>query len=214
MAQNGTNFTDFANSKSAAAQALEFYVSFAEGEDGTWDSSMDPTLTAFAKGNLAMYFGFSWDIFTIKAMNPDLEFATHPVPNLPNKRLAIASYWAEGVSAKSQHQKEAMQFMQYLAKKETLQKFYTEASKQRLFGEPYPRSDLAKSLSSNPLVAPFVQQGPYAVSSYFSGDTFDDGINAQMNGYLGNAVRGNNSSDSSIETLSKGVDQVLTQYGR
>jgi len=214
MAQNGVDFSNFAKSQAASAQALEFYTSFARDEGNSWDSSMDPSLTAFAKGNLAMYFGYSWDIFAIKALSPDLDFTTHPVPNLPERKLAIASYWAEGVSAKSSHQKEAMLFMQYLAKKETLQKFYSEVAKTRLFGEPYPRSDLAGSLASNPLVAPFVAQASYATSSYFSGDTSDDGINAQMNGYLGNAVRGNASAESSIETLNQGVLQVLTQYGQ
>lgn len=217
MAQNGTNFSDFSSTVDNASQALEFYTAFAQGEGSVWDSTLDPSIVAFSKGNLAMYFGFSWDIFTIKALNPELQFSVHPVPNLPGRKMAIASYWVEGVSAKSKYQKEAMLFMRYLAKKETLQKLYSETAKVRLFGEPYPRRDLAKTLSNNPLISPFMEQAEYATSSYFASDTYDEGINDQMNAYLGNAVRAtsnNTSAQSAVETLAKGVNQVLTKYGR
>lgn len=216
MAQNGTNFTDFASTKPNATQALEFYTAFAKGEGSVWDSSLDPSLTAFAKGNLAMYFGYSWDIFAIKALSPQLDFSIRPVPNLPGRKVGIASYWVEGVSSKSKHQKEAMLFMKYLADKQTLQKHYTETSKTRIFGELYPRRDLADMLVTNPMLAPFIEQADYATSSYFMSDTYDKGINDQMNAYLGNAVRGSNqsSSASSIDTLAQGVDQVLLKYGR
>jgi len=216
MAQNGTNFSNFSSTKANASQALAFYTAFSEDEGSVWDSTLDPSLTAFSKGNLAMYIGYSWDIFSIKALNPQLNFSIHPVPNLPGRKVAMASYWVEGVSSKSKHQKEAMLFMKYLTEKETLQKRYTEIAKTRIFGELYPRRDLARTLMSNPLLSPFLEQAEYATSSYFMSDTYDKGINEQMNVYLGNTVRGVNqaSSATSIETLSQGVDQVLTKYGR
>ncbi len=216
MAQNGTDFTNFSKTQNNAAQALEFYTAFAKDEGSVWDSTLDPTQTAFAKGNLAMYFGYSWDIFAIKALNPTLNFSVHPVPNLPGGQKTLASYWVEGVSSRSPHQKEAMLFMKYLAQKETLQKLYTETAKTRLFGEPYPRRDLAQTVKSNPLLAPFLEQANYAVSSYFVSNTYDDGINDQMNGYLGNAVRSNGSTSgqTAIQTLAQGVNQVLSKYGQ
>jgi len=216
MAQNGTNFYDFAATKANAAQALDFYTAFAEDEGSVWDGTLDPSLTAFSKGNLAMYIGYSWDIFALKAMNPQLNFSVHPVPNLPGRQVAMASYWVEGVSSKSKHQKEAMLFMHYLTEKETLQKHYTEVAKTRIFGELYPRRDLAQTLIRNPLTSPFIEQAEYATSSYFVSDTYDKGINDQMNVYLGNTVRGvdETSAATSIDTLTKGVDQVLAKYGR
>ncbi len=162
-----------------------------------------------------MYFGYSWDIFTIKSLNPSLSFTTHPVPNLPNKHLTIASYWVEGVSSKSKYQKEAMLLMQYLAKKETAQKFYTETAKTRLFGEPYARIDLGDSLKGNALIAPVIKQAPYAASSFFASDTYDAAFTGTLNTYLGNAVRSkldNTSSDTAVTTLGNGVSQVLIQY--
>lgn len=217
MAQNGVNFSDFSSTKTNASQALEFYTAFTNNEGSVWDSTLDPSLTAFAKGNLAMYFGYSWDIFALKALSPDLRFSIAPVPNLPGRQKALASYWVEGISSRSKHQKEAQIFMQFLAKKETLQKLYTETAKTRSFGQLYPRSDMAQSLSGNSFLAPFLLQASYATSSYFASDTYDDGINQEMNVYLGNAVRGSASeisSQTAIDTLDQGVNQLLTKYGR
>lgn len=216
MAQNGTNFSNFSSTKANSAQALDFYTAFAKDEGSVWDDTLDPSLTAFAKGNLAMYIGYSWDIFAIKALNPQINFSIHPVPNLPGRKVGMASYWVEGVSSKSKHQKEAMLFMKYLTEKETLQKHYTEIAKTRIFGELYPRRDLAKTLMSNPLLSPFIEQAEYATSSYFMSDTYDKGVNEQMNVYLGNTVRGQdeNSTATNIDTLAQGVEQVLSKYGR
>lgn len=217
MAQNGTDFSNFSSTTNNTAQALEFYTAFAKDEGSVWDSTLDPTQTAFAKGNLAMYFGYSWDIFALKALNPNLNYSVNPVPNLPGRQMTLSSYWVEGVSSRSPHQKESMLFMQYLAQKETLQKLYTETAKTRLFGEPYPRRDLAQTVMNNPVLAPFLEQANYATSSYFVSDTYDDGLNNQMNAYLGNAVRSSataTSAQSAAQTLAQGVNQVLAKYGQ
>lgn len=217
LAQNGTNFTEFESTLGNTAEALQFYTAFSKGEGGVWDDTLDPSRTAFAKGNLAMYFGYSWDIFTIQELNPQLSFTTHQVPSLPGRSMSVGSYWVDGVSNKTKHPDEVMLLMAYLAKKETAQKFYQEAAKVRLFGEPYARRDLAETLQSNPLIYPFVSQAETAVSTYFVSDTYDDGLNNPLNAYLGNAVRamqGNSSGDTSVETLSEGVTQVLGRYGQ
>lgn len=217
MAQNGTNFSDFNSTLDNTSQALQFYTSFAKGDGSVWDGTLDPSLVAFAKGNLAMYFGFSWDVFTIQQMNKDLKFTTNPVPGLPGRTMTIASYWVDGVSVRSKHQKEAMLFMKYLSQRDTAQKFYQDTAKVRSFGELYPRADLAETLKNNLLVYPFVSQAKNAVSSYFASDTYDDGLNEQMNGYLGNAVRSmltDTSSDTAMKTLSQGVQQILSKYGQ
>lgn len=215
LMQNGVDITQMTPS-SNASDALSFYTSFATGTSNVWDSTLDPSQLAFARGNLAMYFGYSWDIFLIKASNPDLDFSVHPIPHLPGRNTTAASYWVQGVSSKSTHQKESLLFMQFLAQKNTEAILYSEEAKTRLFGEPYPRSDLGTTLKDNPMVAPFVNQAIDAKSSFFAGETYDNGLNGQMNGYLGNAVRavlGNTSADSAIDTLTKGVLQIEKQYG-
>ena len=202
--------------------ALTFYTSFAKGNDATWDNSLDNSQLAFAKGDLAMYFGFSWDIFAIEQLktNNKLNYEIHPVPNLTGgKSITVASYWAEGVSAKSPNQKEALAFMKYLTQKDTLQKLYTQSSKTRAFGEPYPRVDMADELKSNTLVYPFVAQLENAGSSFFVSNTHDGdtGLNKRANSYLENTINAiindNSSPDSEVPKLQEGVKKVLLENG-
>lgn len=214
--QSGVDLNNITQNKQAAVEALTFYTSFALSSGSkTWDRDLDSSILAFGKGNLAMYFGYSWDFFTIKAINPDLVFEIYPVPHLPNQNTTIASYWPEGVSIKSKHQKEAFLFMKFLAKKETEERLFAESTKTRLFGEPYANRELADTLSSNAIVYPFVSQANDAESSFFASETFDNGLNFQMNTYLEDAVNsilGSTSPQTAVETLSQGVNQVLQQY--
>lgn len=215
--QNGANLKNLQATPKSAGDALTFYTSFTSGESAVWDDTQDPSILAFAKGNLAMFFGYSYDVFTLKAANPKLSFQVLPVPRLPGKSMTIASYWVEGVSAKSKHQKEALKFMQFLAKKETQQKLFAAEAKTRLFGEPYARKDLAASLKNDEWAGTFVSQADNASSSFFVSNTYDDGLNEQMNTYLGNAVRSvaqNSSPQTAIQTLSQGVAQVFAKYGQ
>jgi len=216
--QNGADLKNLSLTTRQASDALTFYTSFALGEQKVWDNSLDPSILSFSKGNLAMYFGYSWDYFIIKAMNPELVFEIHHVPYLSGVDTTVASYWAAGVSAKSKYQKEALSFLKFLAKAETAEKLFTLSSKTRAFGEPYARKDLAQKLKDNPIVYPFVSQAKNAQSSFFASDTYDEGLNSQMNAYLGNAIRSitsaNTSAESAVATLAQGVSQVLKQYGQ
>jgi multiple sugar transport system substrate-binding protein len=216
LVQNGVTLEKIAGEQQNINDALSFYTAFATDKDNVWDDSLNPSQLAFANGEVGMMFGYSWDIFLIKAANPQMQFEIYPVPNLPGRKATIASYWVNGISSKSKHQKEALLFMQFLAQKQVQQKLYSESAKIRLFGTPYARIDLAKTLEDNPLVSPFVQQASYAQSTYFASDTQDTNYNGRLNAYLGNAVRAVNaggSADSAIETLLQGVAQVRSQYG-
>jgi multiple sugar transport system substrate-binding protein len=221
--QQGVDMQKFPAEGKKQIDPLNYYTSFSLGDNATWDSTLDESILSFAKGNLAMYFGYSWDVFTIDQLNKQtnykLNYKIYPLPSLYGVSKTIASYWVEGVSAKSPNQKEALLFMKYLSQKETAQKFYTEASKVRPFGEPYARKDLADQLKGNPLVYPFVQQANTATSTFFSSDTHDGdgGINFVSNNYLSNAVESivfdNASADTAVETLDQGIAQVFEKYG-
>jgi len=219
LVQQGVNMQKFPTDAQNESDALDFYTSFASGEQPVWSSTLDESQLAFAKGNLAMYIGFSWDIFAIQKLNPNLNFAIYPVPALFDTRKTIASYWVQGVSTKSTHQQAAYLFMKYLAQKDTAQKLYTEEAKERGFGEPYARRDLAATLKNNALVYPFVSQLENAASSFFASDTRDgdSGLNSSANAYLQTAVNAllNNgtSSQTVVQTLDQGISQVFQKYG-
>lgn len=218
--QQGIDIRNFpAAEVSDKEDALTFYTSFAKGDQNVWDATLDESVVMFARGNLGMYIGFSWDIFRIRTLNPEIKFETHALPQLVGRNVGLASYWAEGISSKSQSKSAAMKFVNFLARRETAEKFYTEASKTREFGEIYARADLAPSLEENTVLAPFVAELGHAQSSIFASGTFDGegGINSLANVYLGNAVNAivndNSSPQTVIETLDQGVSQVFEKYG-
>lgn len=217
--QQGVQMDKFTSNTKGQEDALTFYTSFADGNDNVWDASLDESMLAFSKGNLAIYFGYSWDVFAIQRLNKDLQFKVYPVPGLPGKKTTIASYWVEGVNAESPNQKEALEFMKFLAKKETAEKFYAETAKTRAFGEPYARKDLRENLREEPLVYPFLSQMDDASSTMFSSDTHDGdaGLNTSLNNYLGTAIRAilndGDSPDKAVKDLNAGVLQVYKKYG-
>lgn len=208
---------DLKNPHSAEGiEVLTFYRMFAEPPDNTWDETLDRSILAFAQGQVAMIFAPSWQVFVIQAMNPDLSFKTAPVPQIFGTNISWASYWVEGVSSKSEFQDEAFDFLKYLTSKEVIVTFYTELSKVRAFGEPYSRTDLASTIVNEPYVGAFISQAPNAKSFYMCSRTFDNGINDRIVKYWEDAVNSlslGTSPQSALETVTKGVQQVLSQYG-
>jgi multiple sugar transport system substrate-binding protein len=184
--------------------------------DRVWDLNFPSSTLAFAGGKLAMYFGYSWDVFEILRANESLDFGIAPMPQLPKREVINwASYWVEGVSKRSQNQTEAWQFLEFLSRPEELRKFYLAASKTRLFGEPYPRKEMASELIDDPLVGVFVKQAETARSWYLCSRTFDNGLNQAMIQYFEDAVNAVNQgagAEDALDTASKGVAQILSRY--
>jgi multiple sugar transport system substrate-binding protein len=206
-----------------AQDALVFFTLFSS-VDSVWDETLPPSTVAFAAGKLAMMFGPSWRAFEIKEQNPDLNFKTYPLPQLPKDRpgqpdVSYATYWVEGVWSRSENKQAAWDFLKFISTKESLQKLYQNESKTRLFGEPYPRRDLSEFLIDHPLVGAVIKQAPDAQSWYLQSRTFDGptGINSLITKYYEDAVNSVNSGirvDKALETVASGVAQVLAQYGR
>lgn len=217
MLQNGADLLDMAQSEESVVGALKYYTSFSKGNDAVWDETLDNSTLAFAKGNLAIYFGYSWDVFSMRSLNPTLEYQVVNVPSLSDRNTTVASYWAEGISIKTQHSEEALEFLKYLAQPDTLTTIHAIQAKVRPFGTLYPRRSMSPLLSSNDLVYPFISQADNAQSTFFSSDTYDGdtGMITQMDVYLGNAIRSinnNTSAESASKTLINGVNQVLSRY--
>lgn len=220
MMQNGVDLS--VPTGKPAEDALTFFSIFSS-VDGVWDATLPPSTQAFAAGKLAMYIGPSWRSFEIAVQNSSLKFKTVPIPQLPKdtaseKDITYATYWVEGVWSKSTAKAAAWDFLKFLSSKESSQKFYQSASKVRTFGEPYSRVDMATTLSAHPILGSIITQAPGARSWYLASRTFDGptGINSLMAKYFEDAVNFvNTGGDASkaLETVSLGVNQVLTQYG-
>lgn len=220
MVQNGV---DLSNPTGAQAEgALTFFTLFST-TDGVWDATLPTSTEAFAAGKLAMYIGPSWRSFDISQANPKLKFKAVPIPQLPKDSpnqsdITYATYWAQGVWAKSGQKAVAWDFLKFLTSQSSMQKLYENESKTRTFGEPYPRSDMSNLLTSHPILGPLISQAPGARSWYLASRTFDGptGINTQLANYFGDAINavasGKSTPAQALQTAASGVQQVLSQY--
>ncbi len=193
------------------SDALTFYTQFLRS-DKVWDETLPNSTYAFAIEKAAMIIAPSWRAFEIKQINPNFEFEIYPIPQLPGKPVAWASYWAEGVAKTSKEQETAWKFLKYMSNPQTLERFHTQASGLRLFGEIYPRTDMADKLTNDKYAGAYVKQAPYAKSWYMASRTFDNGVNDQIIGYYKDAVNKlNTGSASRIETILSTLEQGVTQ---
>ncbi len=201
-----------------AEGTLIFYRKFADTSDPlyTWSEGMDNSVSAFATGRVAMVLAPSWRAHDIAQLSPKLRFHIVPVPQLQGNAVAWSSYWVEGVSSRSKNLDAAWEFMKYMTSSEGASKLYTEASKTRLFGEPYARIDLANTLTDDPYLGAYVKQAVYARSFPLASRTFDNGLNDKLIQYTTDAVNGmvNGGSPTQVlTTMSQGFRQVLSSYG-
>lgn len=195
--QDGVKPDDISIDKTRVADALRFYTAFAQGDGSVWDNTLEPSITAFSKGNLAMFFGYFKDQATINSANPNLSFEVLSVPHLAGQNTTIASYYPMGVSLKSKHQKEALKLLQFLSQKDIAE---------RLTNLPLARTDLPDRSKG---------QTKDSVSTYFSGETFDNGLNTKMNSQLSSAITSilsGGSIESSADSLVLGFSQILNQF--
>jgi len=219
MLQNGANLAE--PTGELAQKALDFYTLFYK-TDKVWNETLPNSTIAFAAGKVAMIFGPSWRAFEIKEQNPSLRFRAVSPPHLPKEDLtqadiAYATYWLQGVYDGSRQKDTAWDFLKFISTKESLEKLFANASKVRLFGEPYPRVDMAELLNDHPLLGAIVNQAPNARSWYLAARTFDGptGINSQINKYYEDAVnavsKGGDTTDA-LTATAEGVAQILAQF--
>jgi len=212
MLQNGADPKNLTSKE--AQDAMVFYTNFVS-KDKVWDEKLPTSTVAFARGDAAMMLAPSWRAHEVMAVNPNLKFGITTVPTLGDQKISWATYWAEGVSNKSKNQEMAWQLIKYMSSREVMQKMYAEQAKTRAFGEIYSRIDLADSLASDPYVAPFLADAPYAKGWYLSSYTHDNGLNDNLIKYYQDAVNAlvlGKNLETTMETLSLGSQQVLRQY--
>jgi len=194
--------------------ALVFYSNFVT-EDAVWNSSLPNSTVAFAKGDAAMMFAPTWRAHEVKELNPSLNFAVAPVPQLSDEHIAWANYWAEGVNEKSKNKQEAWKFLKYMTSADVMKKLYAAQSNVRTFGEPYSRVDLASELANDPYVGGILKDAPIATGWYMSSATHDNGLNDQVIEYYKTAVNDlvdGEDEQEVLKNLETGVKQVLKQY--
>ncbi len=196
--------------------AVKFYRIFRDS-DKVWDDTMPSSTIAFANSKAAMIIAPSWRALEVKEMNPNLEFSIAPLPQIPGGSYSWASFWVEGVSSHTDKTKQAAawKLLSFLNQKEVLRDLYAAASKERLFGEMFARTDMADQLKTDPYMSGFLSQATDAKTWFLNSRTFDNGPNDKIIKYYEdalNAVDSNETLDKALETAEQGIAQIVTQY--
>lgn len=152
-----SSITGASGSYNPGVDALRFYSDFANPnkESYTWNKDLDNSLELFMSGKLALMFGYSYDLATIKAQAPKLNFDVAKLPQIegnPPTNVNVANYWVESVSKKSAHIDEAWDFVQFIAKEEQA-KAYLEKT-----GRPTALRSLIETQKTNENIGVFVEQ--------------------------------------------------------
>jgi len=214
---NGGSVTDLSSDE--AVGALREYRKFAEPPNATWNESMPNSIDAFVQEKVVMIIAPSWELVNIRAQNPNLKIRVAPIPILPgsDKGLSVSNYWVEGVSKHSQFQQEAWSFLKYLSSAPVMEQMYTAQAKERFFGVPYSRKDLADKLSGDQYFGAVVSQAGADIyrSIPIIDRTFDGGLNDENASYIRQAIDRSTDGvayDTAMSTAQSGVSEVLKQY--
>jgi maltose-binding protein MalE len=119
---------DTAPSDSAAT----FYTDYANPakEVYTWNDKMPDSLQAFASGQTAFFFGYSYQLPQIVAQAPKLNMGIAKLPQIrDNPEVNFANYWVEGVSKKSANQNWAWDFLQFATAADQASKYLNTANR-------------------------------------------------------------------------------------
>jgi ABC-type glycerol-3-phosphate transport system substrate-binding protein len=145
-------------------EALRFYTDFASPtkQAYTWNAALPDALDAFAAGKVAFVFGYAYHVPVIRARAPQLRWGVAPLPqtDAERNRVNFANYWVETVSAKSQHQNEAWDFLQFAARAEQVGSYL------RKTGKPTALRALVEQQLQDPVLEPFAGQLLTAKSWY------------------------------------------------
>lgn len=113
-------------------EALRFYADFSNPgkEVYCWNKNLDSSLNLFTQGKLAIMFGYSYHLPTIRAQAPKLNFGLTKLPQIEgNPPVNFANYWLETVSSKSKYAAEAWDFIQFATKPEQAKTYLARAKR-------------------------------------------------------------------------------------
>lgn len=203
---NNQGAVDITGANNAGKLALTFYTDFANKAKKvyTWDLSQDFSIDAFAEGETAMMFNYSYHVPTVQAKNPRLQlgvnFGIAPMPQItgtPNDRtIDFAAYWPFGVSISSPAPQTAWQFVQFMTSKEPAALVNTAQQ------TPPARKDSVLELQRDPVLGVFTEQALTAQSWPRPDIIATDSI---FNTMIDSVVRGEATVD---EALGRGQDQL------
>ncbi len=171
-------------------KAIVFYTEFSDPKKNiyTWDNNQKDSIKAFAKGKVAVMMAYNYQVKSLLALSPDLNYGVSPMPQLENSTVVnFASVWTPVVSknnncevnppearSKVDCAKIAWSFLSFANEKENA-KLYLDLTKKAA-----TRKDLiAEQIELNNKTSVFASQAESAVS-YNKFDDCIDGILVEM----------------------------------
>lgn len=106
--------------------------------------------TLFAMGQAAFFMSGTWNIDTIKGLNPKLEVDFVPAPPVKPGAPTLMSTFADGnyaINANSKNREAALRFVKFLASKEFGQQFTDELRQISAVPDVFPRDPLLAQIS-------------------------------------------------------------------
>lgn len=218
MMQNGAIMSDsyqvtfhavpptMSNNYNPGLEALRFYSDFANPakEVYSWNGDMPNSIEAFASGNLAIVFGYSFNIEQIRAQSPKLNFGIAKLPQIEGNPMEVnfANYWVESVSKKSKHPNEAWDFIQFMTKEENAKIYLTKTKK------PTALKSLINSQKDDEDLGVFAEQ-VLSAKSWYHGKSITDAESA-----IGEMITAalTASNDKLSDILNEGASKVQQTY--
>ena len=229
--------TEFANQQTAtsagflinpAVEALKLYTSFAlpSNKNYSWNqylaSADSPVkeVESFARGKVAMIFGYSYLYEQIKSTMKDLKdkgvqtldsaavrISTVPQVNDPavstDKRVAYANYYAQTVARTSEHPAEAWDFLMFMSSKDNLA-FYNSKTHRST-----SRRDMIEDQKKDPIYGVFAEQIGYAESiPTYDFDRYKDLFVQAITSVLATTT-----PENAIRSVANIIDDMLPSQG-
>jgi len=186
-------------------EALRFYTDFANPskEVYSWNSNLDNSLDMFMQGKLAFMFGYSYQVPTIKAQAPKLNYLITELPQIEGNPVSInfANYWLETVSKKTKNVDAAWDFIQFAIKEENVKSYLTVSKK------PSAIRSLIDAQKEDPEISVFADQVLTAKSWYRGADAI--AAEKIMIDMINDAVLGRNKIEDVISTGANRVQQTI-----
>lgn len=112
--------TDYAGFEESAKEFLELN-SYAQ--EDTMGTNYDQALDAFANGEAAMIIQGIWIVPSVKALNPDFEFSSFPLPAKTGNHMRIGYQNDLGlcISSTCANPEAALKFLQFMAREDNAQ---------------------------------------------------------------------------------------------
>lgn len=145
-------------------RALTFYTDFSNRgkQVYTWNLQQDYSIDAFAEGETAVMFNYSYHVPTIRAKNPRLSFGIAPMPQIAgsseSNRVTFAAYWPFAVANSSTAPAAAWQLVRFITDHDSAAALNAAAV------TPPARKDSVVELQRDPDLGVFAEQALVARS--------------------------------------------------